>query len=52
MTKLTTSDGTMYFLLRDRVVRLLPPLILTTQEADEIVKLLAPLIKAFNAESA
>jgi acetylornithine aminotransferase len=44
--------GLLINVTRDRVVRLLPPLILTTQEADEIVKILAPLIKAFNAESA
>jgi hypothetical protein len=29
---------------------MLPPLIITEAEADEIVSLLVPLIKAFNAE--
>ena len=35
---------------RDRVVRLLPPLILNKEEADQIVAILVPLIKAFNAK--
>lgn len=52
LTKRALEAGLLINVTRDRVVRLLPPLILTTQEADEIVKILAPLIKAFNAESA
>jgi acetylornithine aminotransferase len=32
------------------VIRLVPPLILTTAEADEIVAKLAPLVKALLAE--
>lgn len=35
----------------DRVVRLLPPLILTDAEADELVARLAPLIRAFTPDS-
>jgi acetylornithine aminotransferase len=34
----------------ERVIRLVPPLILTTAEADEIVALLKPLVQAFLAE--
>lgn len=52
LTMRALEAGLLINVTRDRVVRLLPPLILTTQEADEIVKILAPLIKAFNAESA
>ena len=36
----------------DSVIRLVPPLILTVAEADEIVALLAPIVKAFLAEPA
>jgi acetylornithine/N-succinyldiaminopimelate aminotransferase len=52
LTMRALEAGLLINVTRDRVVRLLPPLILTTQEADEIVKILVPLIKAFNAESA
>lgn len=52
LTMRALEAGLLINVTRDRVVRLLPPLILTTQEADEIVKILAPLIKAFNAEPA
>jgi acetylornithine aminotransferase len=34
------------------LIRLVPPLVLTVAEADEIVALLAPLVKAFLAEPA
>ena len=34
----------------DSVIRLVPPLILSIAEADEIVAILAPLVKAFLAE--
>ena len=43
--------GLLINVTRDRVIRMLPPLIITESEADEIVKILVPLIKAFNAES-
>lgn len=52
LTMRALEAGLLINVTRDRVVRLLPPLILTTQEADEIVKILVPLIKTFNAESA
>ncbi len=39
--------GVLVNITRDRVVRLLPPLILTEAEADEIVARLAPTIKTF-----
>jgi acetylornithine aminotransferase len=37
---------------QDRVIRLLPPLVLSAAEADEIVARLAPLIRAFLAPAA
>lgn len=52
LTARALEAGLLINVTRDRVVRLLPPLILTTQEADEIVKILVPLIKAFIAETA
>jgi acetylornithine aminotransferase len=42
--------GLLINVTRDRVIRMLPPLIITEAETDEIVKLLVPHIKAFNAE--
>ena len=42
--------GLLINVTRDRVVRLLPPLILSKEEADQIVSILVPLIKAFNAK--
>lgn len=42
--------GLLINVTRDRVIRMLPPLLINKAEADEIVKILAPLIKAFNAE--
>ncbi len=44
--------GLLINVTRDRVVRLLPPLILSKEEADHIVKILVPLIKTFIAEKA
>ncbi len=44
--------GLLFSVTADRVIRLVPPLILTTAEADEIVAILAPLVKAFLAEPA
>jgi len=35
----------------DRVVRLLPPLVITEAQAREIVAILAPLVKGFLAEA-
>jgi acetylornithine/N-succinyldiaminopimelate aminotransferase len=42
--------GLLINVTRDRVVRMLPPLLINKSEADEIVKILVPLIQAFNAE--
>ncbi len=42
--------GLLISVTSDSVVRLVPPLILSTAEADAIVALLAPLVKAFLAE--
>ncbi|MBC7392838.1 MAG: aspartate aminotransferase family protein [Variovorax sp.] len=42
--------GLLLSVTADTVIRLVPPLILSTAEADEIVALLAPLVKAFLAE--
>ncbi len=44
--------GLLINVTRDRVIRLLPPLILSRDEADQIGAILAPLIKAFLAEQA
>ncbi len=42
--------GLLISVTADRVIRLVPPLILTRVEADEIVALLAPLVREFLAE--
>jgi acetylornithine aminotransferase len=42
--------GLMISVTADRVVRLLPPLILSAGEAQQIAAILCPLIKAFLAE--
>ena len=44
--------GLLLSVTADSVVRLVPPLILSIDEADEIVSLLVPLIKAFCAQGA
>lgn len=44
--------GLLISVTADSVVRLVPPLILSTAEADEIVAILAPLISAFLKETA
>ncbi len=41
------GNGLLINVTRDRVVRLLPPLILTTQEADMLLDILIPLIQSF-----
>ena len=43
--------GLLISVTADRVIRLVPPLILSGAEADEIVALLVPQIKAFLAET-
>ena len=44
--------GLMLSVTADRVIRLVPPLILSADEAGQIVAILAPLVRAFLAESA
>ncbi|MBL8330530.1 MAG: aspartate aminotransferase family protein [Rubrivivax sp.] len=44
--------GLMLSVTADSVIRLVPPLILSVEEADQMVAILAPLVKAFLAESA
>ncbi|MFO1338957.1 MAG: aspartate aminotransferase family protein [Burkholderiaceae bacterium] len=44
--------GLLLSVTADSVIRLVPPLILTMAEADEIVAILAPLVQAFLAEPA
>jgi acetylornithine/N-succinyldiaminopimelate aminotransferase len=44
--------GLMISVTADRVVRLLPALVLTADEARQMAAMLCPLIKAFLAESA
>ncbi|HVZ42765.1 MAG TPA: aspartate aminotransferase family protein [Ramlibacter sp.] len=50
LTQRAADAGLLISVTADNVVRLLPPLILTESEADEIVALLAPLVKAFLSE--
>ncbi|MFZ9511093.1 MAG: aspartate aminotransferase family protein, partial [Burkholderiaceae bacterium] len=42
--------GLMISVTADSVIRLVPPLILSAEEADQIVAILSPLVKAFLAE--
>ena len=44
--------GLMISVTADRVVRLLPPLILSAGEAAQIVAILCPLVRAFLSEKA
>ena len=44
--------GLLLSVTADSVVRLVPPLIITTAEADELVSILVPIIKTFLAEQA
>jgi len=48
--KQALDHGLLINVTADRVVRLLPPLILSDAEADEIVARLAPLILAFTPD--
>jgi acetylornithine aminotransferase len=50
LTQRAAEAGLLISVTADTVVRLVPPLILTTAEADEIVAILVPLIKTFLAE--
>ena len=46
------AAGLLLSVTADRVIRLVPPLILSVAEADEIVAILAPIVTAFLAEPA
>ncbi|MGJ7581040.1 aspartate aminotransferase family protein [Variovorax sp. RHLX14] len=46
------ETGLLLSVTADSVIRLVPPLILTIAEADEIIAILVPLVKAFLAEPA
>ncbi|MDO9360417.1 MAG: aspartate aminotransferase family protein [Polaromonas sp.] len=48
--KRAADQGLLLSVTADSVIRLVPPLILTTAEADEIVAILCPLIKQFLGE--
>ena len=50
LTARGAEAGLLISVTADTVIRLVPPLILTPAEADEIVGLLVPLVKAFLAE--
>ena len=50
ITERAAQAGLLLSVTADSVVRLVPPLILSEAEADEIVAILVPLIKAFLAE--
>jgi acetylornithine aminotransferase len=43
--------GLLLSVTADSVIRLVPPLVMTEAEADEVVAILAPLIKTFLAEA-
>ena len=50
LTGRAAEAGLLISVTADSVIRLVPPLILTAAEADEIVSLLAPLVKSFLSE--
>ncbi|HSW16411.1 MAG TPA: aspartate aminotransferase family protein [Ramlibacter sp.] len=50
LTTRAAEAGLLISVTADTVIRMVPPLILTEAEADEIVTLLAPLVRAFLAE--
>ena len=50
LTTRAAEAGLLISVTADTVIRLVPPLIITTAEADEIVALLVPLVKQFLAE--
>ena len=49
---LLEHTGLLLSVTADKVIRLVPPLILSIAEADEIVAILAPIVKAFLSEPA
>ncbi|MDD0840502.1 aspartate aminotransferase family protein [Curvibacter sp. HBC61] len=51
LTQRAADAGLLLSVTADSVIRLVPPLILSAEEADQIVAILAPLVKAFLSES-
>jgi len=51
LVKLGLDAGVMISVTNDSVIRLLPPLIMNRAEADQLVAILTPVIKAFLAQS-
>jgi acetylornithine/N-succinyldiaminopimelate aminotransferase len=51
LTQRAADKGLLISVTADTVIRLVPPLILTQAEADEIVAVLAPLVREFLAEA-
>ena len=51
LTTRAAENGLLISVTADTVIRMVPPLILSVAEADEIVAILVPLIKAFLAEA-
>jgi acetylornithine/N-succinyldiaminopimelate aminotransferase len=52
LVKRAADDGLLISVTADTVIRLVPSLIMTTAEADEIVAILCPLIKLLLKENA
>lgn len=50
LTQRAADAGLLISVTADTVIRLLPPLIMTEAQADEVVALLAPIVKSFLAE--
>ena len=50
LTMRAAEAGLLISVTADTVIRLVPPLILTVAEADEMVAILAPLVKQFLTE--
>lgn len=50
LTQRAAEAGLLISVTADTVIRLLPPLIMTTAQADEVVAILAPLVKDFLGE--
>jgi acetylornithine/N-succinyldiaminopimelate aminotransferase len=50
LTQRAADAGLLLSVTADSVIRMVPPLIMTTAEADEVAGILLPLIHAFLAE--
>jgi acetylornithine/N-succinyldiaminopimelate aminotransferase len=50
LTQRAADAGLLISVTADSVIRIVPPLIMTTSEADEVAAILVPLVKAFLAE--